>query len=167
MGVIDPGQLSGLFDAHSRQLMLYARQWLDAAEAEDVVQDVFIRLMTQKRRPENIKAWLFRSVRNGAISQTRRGKVRKKHAQRLRAERQNWFEPHPDDLIDAATAQTVLEELPGDLREIVLLRIWGQMTLKETAQVVNQPLSTVHRRYKSALEAIRERMEKSCRTKTD
>jgi len=42
---IEAEQLSRGFDAYASRLILYARQWLDTSEAEDVVQDVFLRLM--------------------------------------------------------------------------------------------------------------------------
>ena len=159
MGTIDPGQLGRWFDAYGARLALYGRHWLDATQSEDVVQEVFIRLMAQPRSPENVKAWLFRSVRNGAISQLRRQKRRQKHTQELAVGRQSWFENRPDDLLDAKTAQQALVNLPEEQREIVILRIWGQLTLREITEIVEQPLSTVHHKYQSALKAIRIKMQ--------
>ena len=159
MGTIDPGQLGRWFDAYGARLALYGRHWLAAAQAEDVVQEVFIRLMTQPRPPENVKAWLFRSVRNGAISQLRRQKRRQKHTETLAAGAKSWFEIRPDDLLDAKTAQEALMQLPDEQRELVILRIWGQLTLREIAEIVGQPLSTVHHRYQAALKDIRIRMK--------
>jgi DNA-directed RNA polymerase specialized sigma24 family protein len=77
-----------------------------------------------------------------------------------------WFESRRDDLIDARLAQDFLQTLPSHLREIVLLRIWGQMTLKEISQVVNKSIPWVHHDYKMALEMIRKKLEhSSCRKK--
>ena len=165
MASIDAAQLSDWYANYGAKLALYARIWLDAARAEDAVQEVFIRLMGQRNIPENVDAWLFRAVRNEAISQIRRLKRRKKHHDRIAAERQNWFETRPDDLVDAQTAQNILQTLPDTQREIVVLRIWGQMTLKEIAEILGQPISTVHSRYQSALAAIKKKMELSCKTK--
>ena len=39
MSEIDPEQFSRWFDEYGRVLVLYGRQWLDAAAAEDVVQE--------------------------------------------------------------------------------------------------------------------------------
>ena len=166
MGSIDLEQLSYWYDTYGAQLVLYARGQLDWANAEDVVQEVFVQLMGQRRRPDNVRAWLFRAVRNAAVSQLRRRARWKKLNDRLTAERTSWFESHPDDLIDARMAQTILESLPLEQREVVLLRIWGQMTLKEVAKITDRPISTVHSRYKSALEAIKKKMGlSSCKTK--
>jgi DNA-directed RNA polymerase specialized sigma24 family protein len=57
--------------------------------------------------------------------------------------------------------------LPEAQREVVLLRIWGQLSLKQISEVVANPLTTVHSRYKAALAAIKERMQQSCKTKPD
>ena len=165
MAAIAPEELCYWYEAYGGRLLLYARQWLGADEAEDVVQEVFINLMKQPVQPQNIKAWLFRAVRNSSISQLRKLKRRRKYTERLGSGERGWFETRPGDLIDAATAQKALETLPREQREVVTLRIWGQMTLKETAEVVDQPISTVFSRYTAALEAIRKKMELSCKTK--
>ena len=165
--MIDAGQLGRLFEQFGGQLGLYARQWLDGALAEDVVQDAFVKLMAQRKRPENVRGWLFRVVRNEAISRVRRQKSRKAYTQRVLAEQVGWFEARADDLIDAQAAQEALESLPVEQREVVVLRIWGQMQLKEISRIVGRPVSTVHSRYTMALAAMRKRMEISCKTNQD
>ncbi|UCD29960.1 MAG: sigma-70 family RNA polymerase sigma factor [Planctomycetota bacterium] len=166
MGLIVPAQLSSWFDDYSPTLVLYARQWLPVESAEDVVQDTFIRLMSQPREPANIRAWLFRSVRNAAISQLRLQGRRKKHERQLAADRQqNLFEHRTEDLIDASELQVALESLPQEQREIVVLRLWAGMTLRETAEVVGEPVSTLFSRYRSGLAALRRKLELSCKTK--
>ena len=167
MGLIDPGQLGRLFEQLGGQLGLYARQWLDAALAEDVVQDAFVKLISQRKSPENVRGWLFRVVRNEAISRLRRQKSHRAHVERVSAEEVGWFEPRADDLIDAEAAQQAMESLTTEQREVVVLRIWGQMSLKEIAEIVGRPVSTVHSRYKAALAAMREYMEISCKTNQD
>jgi len=167
MAAIEPEQLSEYFSAYGRELVLFARQWVTNAQAEDVVQEVFIRLIQQSEPPRNVKAWLFRAVRNAAISLWRSQQRHRKHAEKLAAEQSGWFETRPGDLIDAATAQQILETMPAEQREVVTLRIWGQMTLKEIAEIVGAPVSTVFSRYTAALEAIRKKMEQSCPKKTN
>ena len=39
------------FEAHSRPLGLYGRQWLDDHASADVVQDAFLKLLSQQRPP--------------------------------------------------------------------------------------------------------------------
>jgi RNA polymerase sigma-70 factor (ECF subfamily) len=167
MGSTDSDRLAGWYDAYSDALVLYARHWLGPDAAQDAVQGAFMKLMAQTLTPSGVKAWLFRTVRNEAITRIRREQCRRRHDRELSARRTPWFESRPDDLIDGQKAQEVLMALPEAQREVVLLRIWGQLSLKQTAQVVGSSLTTVHSRYKAALAAIKERMQQSCKTKPD
>jgi RNA polymerase sigma-70 factor (ECF subfamily) len=71
----------------------------------------------------------------------------------------SWFDPRPQDMMDAQYAQDLLEALPRQQREIVVMRIWGQMTLKEISDLVHRPVSSVHRLYETALETLRTKWE--------
>jgi RNA polymerase sigma factor (sigma-70 family) len=163
MGRIDSERLAMWYDAYSDALMLYARHWLGGDLAQDVVQGAFMELMGQPFTPSDVKAWLFRTVRNGAITRLRREQCRRRHSRRMSAQQRPWFEGRPDDLIDGRKAQEVLMTLPEVQREVVLLRIWGQLSLKQISKIVGCPLTTVHSRYKAALAAIKERMQR-CKT---
>src|SRR5687767_3705077 len=124
--MIDPGKLSAWFESHAARLVLYARQ-LAGERAADVVQEAFVRLMQAPREPDNVKAWLYRAVRNGAVSVSRTERARVKRHERLGQLRPAWFETPTDegDPLDAAEAQACLASLPAPLREVVVLRIWG------------------------------------------
>src|SRR6266566_5234674 len=143
MPQIDPAKMGSWFDAYAGRLVLYARQWLARSAAEDVVHDVFMSLMSQSRDPLNVKSWLFGSVRNAAISQWRSESRRKIREQKVASHEQNFFESKPDDLLDAAAAQEALAKLPAQQRELIVLRIWGQLTLSEISQIVEKPISSL------------------------
>ncbi len=161
MAAIDPEDLGNWFHAHGAALVLYARQFLEAGEAEDSVQDVFLHLAAQTSRPDNPRAWLFRAVRNAAISRCRA--LRRRYAREAcpRSGQPPWFEPDAGERIDAAAAQMMLAALPEEQREVVVPRIWGELTLREIAQTLNAPVSTVFSRYEAALGALRQRMERA------
>jgi RNA polymerase sigma-70 factor (ECF subfamily) len=166
MAAISQKQLAKWYEAYGTELMLYARQWSPDQQAEDTVQDAFIKLLKQRRCPDNVRAWLFRVVRNRSISIARRLQQRRKTGQKFLYREVMWFESRPEDLIDARLAQDILQTLPSNLCEIVLLRIWGQMSLKEIAQVMNKSIPWIHNEYKTALEMIRKNLEhSSCTTK--
>jgi len=161
--LIDPAQLARTFDAHAGALILFARQWLGSgAAAEDVVQDVFATLLAQRRAPDNMKAWLFKAVRNAAVSQTRSASRRSRREIKLAMDRPDWFEIRPEDLIDALSAQEAMASLPPEQREVIVMRIWGQMTLAEIADVTGLPTSTLFSRYRAGLSEIKRIMESSC-----
>lgn len=151
------------FESYAAGLTLYGRQWLETGEAEDVVQEAFVRLMGQRKEPDNVKAWLYRLVRNEAIDRLRRRQRQENRAVELEFLQSDWFERQPADPVDAEAAQTALAGLAEDLREVVVLRIWGQMTLKEMGTVLGQPVSSVFHKYQTAMEALRRKMEVKCR----
>lgn len=164
--MLDTRRLAAWFEAHSAQLVLYARQFLDPAAAEDVVHDAFVSLMGLSRDPDDARAWLFRTVRNAAISRKRSWWRRTRRERAAGATRAELFEPRSDDLIDARLAERALSQLPPEQREVVVLRIWVQMTLAEISSLVGVGVSTVHERYGQAMAALKREMEKSiCRTK--
>jgi RNA polymerase sigma-70 factor (ECF subfamily) len=163
--LIDPAQLASGFDAHAATLILFARQWLDRAAAEDVVQDVFVSLMGQRRPPDNLKAWLFKAARNAAISHARSSSRRMGRETRQAERRPDWFEARPEDLIDASAAQAALEWLAAEQREVIVMRIWAQMTLAEIAEVTGEAISTLFSRYRAGLCEIKRIMESSCEMK--
>ena len=157
---MDNGQvdLAKWFKVHNRPLGLYARQLLDEEAAADAVQEAFCRLMQQKRRPDDVGAWLFRTVRNAAVSELRRRRTRVNHAPKLARSRPGWFQSSVVDELDAGAAQEALGGLAAEDGELIVMRIWGQMTYEQMASVTGAAVSTVRARYLAALEELRKKM---------
>lgn len=166
MPAIDAEQLIQWYKTCAAELILYARHLSGDQYAEDIVQDAFVKFLHQRTCPTNVRAWLFSVVRNASISSVRRLRIRRVFFRTARTDMRSWFQSSVDDLIDAQQVQSLLQELSPSHREVVLLRIWGQMSLKEVAQVVNRPLSTVHHMYKTALETLRGKLEQTSCTST-
>jgi RNA polymerase sigma-70 factor (ECF subfamily) len=159
-GAIGPELLGRLFDRHAAALELYARQLCDCAE--DVVQEALIELAAQARMPDDAVAWLYRVVRNKALSASRSAGRRKRHETEAAVRRPAWFERSAAELIDAGTAAVALESLPVEQREVVVARIWGGLTFAEIGQLVGVSDSAVHRRYEAALLALRQKLRVPC-----
>ena len=150
------------FDAHVARLVLYARQ-LCGDRAPDVVQEAFVSLLQEPRDPDNVKAWLYRAVRNAAVSAMRSDRARVRRHEAVATLARSWFEARPDDLIDAAAAQRCMESLPPARREVIVLRIWSDMSFPEISQITGLAVSTVFDHYRNGLAVIRKQMESSCR----
>jgi RNA polymerase sigma factor (sigma-70 family) len=156
---MNPTELAQLIDSHAAPLVLYARQ--RCTEAEDVVQEAFLKLVRQRRAPDDVLAWLYRVVRNGAIdaAKTARRRLRRESAS---AQPARWFvEPEVDGL-DAGTAVAALEQLIPEEREIIVARHWGGLSFEQIGQAAGCSASTAFRRYTAGLEALRERMGVLC-----
>jgi RNA polymerase sigma factor (sigma-70 family) len=159
-GAVGPEVLGRLLDRYAAALELYARQLCDCAE--DVVQESLIELAGQARMPDDAAAWLYRVVRNKAISASRSAGRRRRHETEAAVRRPAWFERSAGELIDAGTAAAALESLPVEEREVVVARIWGGLTFQAIGQLVGVSDSTVHRRYEAALLALRQKLRVPC-----
>lgn len=150
------------FDMHASALVLYARQWLDAvdpAAADDVVQDLFVRLLSGRGSatpPADRASWFYRCVRNAAIDAARAQSRRRRRERRAARDAPAWFEPEPDDRLDAAAATAALKDLSLVQREIILLRIWSGLTFAEIAEITGIATSSVHDHYQRGLSALRD-----------
>jgi RNA polymerase sigma-70 factor (ECF subfamily) len=157
MGAVGPELLGRLFGEHAAALVLYARQWCEAAE--DVVQEAFLALARQRKGPDRVVPWLYRVVRNGALAAARAERRRRRREVRV-AVGEAWF-ASADDRLDAERAQELLSELDADLREVLVARLWGGLTFDEIARLQGCSLTTAHRRYQAGLERLQERLEPS------
>jgi len=143
---------------HASALALYARQWAPS-QAEDVVQEALTALMLEKRCPDDPLPWMYRAVRNRAIDYARADSSRRRRETSIAESRGNWFETAFDAVLDAEDAERALRRLDADLREIVVMRIWGQLGFTQIAGIVGVSVSTVHGRYGSALKQMRNMLE--------
>lgn len=158
MNSIDARRLQELIELHGRALKLYARQWCQSPE--DVVQEALIDLLRQQPVPDNLVGWLYVAVRRRAIN-VARGETRRATRQQHAAEQQpKWFEPIDNALDEAIECEQLLANLPILEREILVAKLWGEQTFAEIATLVNQPLSTVHRKYHQALQTMRTQLNR-------
>ncbi len=148
-----------LIDAKAAPLVLYARQWCDSPE--DVVQEAFLKLVRQKRSPEDVVAWLYRVVRNGALDAAKIAR-RRQRRESVAARSTRWFvEPAVDDL-DAGTAMAALERLVPEQREVLVAHLWGALSFEQIAAVVGCSTSTAFRRYTAGVEELRKQLGVTC-----
>src|SRR5690349_11204846 len=130
MGLDDIG---GLLREQAPVLVLYARQWCSAPE--DVVQEAFVKLAAQTTPPDNAHAWLFKAVRNGALTARRASLRRRRHEAAAAQLQPSWFSRNDDGPLDADAAQRALETLAAEHREVITLHLWGGLTFAQIADV--------------------------------
>jgi RNA polymerase sigma factor (sigma-70 family) len=158
--MMGPEQLGRLVDEHAAALVLYARQW--CAAPEDVVQEAFLKLFVQKRPPDSPLPWLYRVVRNAAISMGRREQRRQHHETIAASQSPAWFTPAEPPGLDGETAAAALQALPLEQRETIIAHLWGGLTFEQIAEVMHASSSSTHRWYLAGLSALRERLGVLC-----
>ena len=155
---LDAAQLAELIERQAAPLRLWIRS--RCASAEDVVQEAFCRLAVQEPPPENPVGWLYRVCRNLAEKQ-RRSDQRRRERERARAQWEAAASDHADPL-EIAEAVAAVEELDDELREVLIARVWGQLSLEEVAKLCGVSTATAFRRYRAALKVLRSKLESKC-----
>ncbi|HKB56629.1 MAG TPA: sigma-70 family RNA polymerase sigma factor [Lacunisphaera sp.] len=155
-------------DAHGPKLLLCARQWTRSfADAEDVVQEAFIRYWRHQRQlPGDPQALLITSIRRAALDQARREARRVAREEKSGGgleEHSFMFDPQPGD--DAERRQEIeaaLQHLPVEQREVLVLKIWNELTFEQIAETLGIPPNTAASRYRYALAALRKELKPVC-----
>lgn len=155
---IDAEQLGTLIANHAACLHVWIRR--RCASVDDVVQDAFCRLAVEDPPPQNPVAWLYRVCRNLAekqrISDERRRRREKAGARGLVAP----FDPAVS--LELTETLEAVDQLDEELREVLVARVWGQLSLEEVGQLCGISTATAFRRYESALKALRTKLELNC-----
>ena len=141
-----------LYDEKAAQLLLYGRALgLSRAEAEDIMQETFVALLKLGNQPEEPEHYLFRAFRNRAIN----GKRSLWRRLRRELEAAHWFERSSDDSPVEREAMRCLAKLPAEQREVIVLKIWSELTYEEIGRLLELSPNTVAGRYRYGLEKLR------------
>jgi len=172
----DLAGLEGLYAKYHRQLYAYLLAMLRAPHAaEDVTQDIFVKLHTQIRSyrfQSPFHHWLFRLARNQAIDHLRREKVRFTSSLDATPEEgvplRERVPARGGDAVDAmvgeeraAQVRAAVAELPPAFKEVVVLREWDDLPYDEIALRLGLSVGTV----KSRLFRARSQLEKILKNK--
>jgi RNA polymerase sigma-70 factor (ECF subfamily) len=161
----DDSAFSEIIGRYKGKLYNYIlRMTSDAEDAEDLTQEVFIRMYSSLdsfRRQSSLNTWLFRIASNICIDAYRRNKKHKAIAYSLdepifgddSSEGSHEapdisYEPHRVfmRIETAGQIEKALTKLPEKLREVVLLFDVEGIAYEEIAQIVDCPLGTVKSR---------------------
>ena len=148
----------------------------DAAEAEDIYQDVWLKVIRHAAdyRSGSFRAWLWQIVRNKATDRMRKMSPSLILDSPISAEGEGE-ETIVDQLSDDRAADALMqieeverqrvvceaiEALPMAQREVVLLRINGELSFKEIADMLAAPMSTVLARMHKAVKSLKDTLAK-------
>lgn len=129
-----------------------------------MVQEVFLRALARSRwwfGLRNPEGYLYRAAHNEALSRLRKRTVRTKVAAEL-IYTTELLAPIDDALESAeevAQINAALLTLPVEQREVVVLKVYQNMTFKEIARVTGASQNTAASRYRYALAKLKENLE--------
>src|SRR5882757_3856278 len=136
------------------------------AEAEDLVQETYVRAMPAMKRlrsESNVKGWLFKILRNAWLNHLRKRRTAPEVA---------WSdvegssvgdiaEPSKDSYyalvskVEREQVQAAIQALPEKFREIILLRVFEELSYDEIAGLLDCPVGTVMSRLARARSKLR------------
>jgi RNA polymerase sigma-70 factor (ECF subfamily) len=138
-------------------LVLFARQFVRSpADAEDIVQDAFVRFWRKEHSIEN-RGLLYATVRSVALDLLRRDARRaRREAKALQDMEQTTLPPQFDfDTGSPLELAAAIDRLPAEQREVLVMKIWNELTFAEIAQALSISQNTAASRYRYALSALK------------
>src|SRR3954471_5927160 len=168
MDLSDPQTFRQVFEEHERGVHAAAMRILgNAAQAQDVVQDVFLRVWRRPRafdaRRGELGSYLRLMARSRALDLWREGQAAGRASDRLKV-----VVEHAEERVDERPGLAVerdasreavreaLRRLPDSQREALVLASWGGMPADKIARRAEVPLGTAKSRIRLGLTKLRE-----------
>src|SRR4051812_8828733 len=164
--VLSDATFESTFRTYYASLCGFAFRYLQsAAEAEDIVHDVFAALWSSRRDvrvQSSLRAYLFASVRNRALNARKHAKVESDWAQDESADSVRELHPHPvqpDELLDRAEVEArlaaAMDALPERCAMIMRLRWREQLSYAEIAETMGISVKGVEKQLERGLKSLR------------
>lgn len=137
------------------RFLLYARQQTRSEQdAEDVLQDSLVESWQRAcGRPND--ALIYATIRRRAIDLARSVDRRAVREEVHGAPETSCFCPDVEQRDTQRLLEDAVKSLPPNYREVVSLKLWGDLTFQEIAAVTGVPLNTAASRYRYAIEELR------------
>ena len=164
----DPQTFRQVFEQHERGVHAAAMRILgNAAQAQDVVQDVFLRLWRRPRsfdeRRGDLGPYLRLMARSRALDLWREGQAAGRASDRLTvvvSGEEGRLEDQPAAVLERddtrETVREALRLLPEPQREALVLAYWGGLTADQIARREHVPLGTAKSRIRLGLARLRQ-----------
>jgi len=149
------------FDKYYQGLCVYAYRMLKSnSEAEDLVQDFFVRILENRKTisiETSIKSYFIRSIHNRCLDNLAHQKVKINHEQfRLKMLSEEDLQEYP--LLDSELAQQIdkaIKNLPDGIRETFMLNRFEGLSYQQIAKQENVTVKAVEYRISKALTILR------------
>jgi len=148
------------FSEYGPGLLLFARHWVRSpADAEDIVQEAFVKFWRRNHRIDN-RALLYATVRSIALDLIRRDSRRARREAEAFSDVAQSSQPQfaVEDESQRALA-TAVDLLPHEQREVLVMKIWNELTFAEIGSALEISQNTAASRYRYALSALKKNLQ--------
>ena len=153
-------QVEAAWAEYGKKLYWFALTMVcSSSDAEDVLQNVFLGMVRSVERGgeiRNMRAYLYRAVRNEAL------RVKRMRSTESAVEVEQLpllVAPNQQVVEEAMDVSRALSKLPEHQREVVVLKLYHDMTFDEIAAMSGVSLNTAASRYRYGIEKMRRVME--------
>jgi len=144
-------------DRHGPGFGLFARQKVHSAmDAQDLVQEAILEAAERVAPALPPPPLVFATIHRRAIDRAR--SASRRAAREISAATDQpvvWFDVTPEERERAQFIQSALAKLPESYREVVALKVWGDLTFAEISEALGIPPNTAASRYRYGLQELR------------
>lgn len=162
--MLDRTTLERLYLEQERALFNVALRWTwNAAEAQELVQEAFVRVWAARRRvhAESAGAYVYRTVLNLCQKHARRRDRWRRVREALLRRTQEEPAHNPEQSGQEAQLRDAIERLPDEQRHVLLLTEYTDLKQREIADLLGIPIGTVASRRNTAIQHLKERLDAS------
>lgn len=156
-------KIATLFKTEYRNMLQYACYRLGCCDdAEDSIQDIFLRMSdkvygTYEQKPEHLRNYAFRSLANECTDRLRRRQADKfvtlEKVAAVTEESETVFEKEHRNIT------SLLADIPEEQAEVIRLRLYGNKSFADIAEIMDIPPTTAKSRFQYGIEKIRKAIE--------
>lgn len=159
----DKNNIERLFKSHYMQLHREASMLLqDGESARDIVNDVFVTLLSSSSEVEVTSGYLYTAVRNRCLSHIRNTDIRKRILNLYFKDIEDYDEEEwPDEETVARIYEIIKEDLNPQCRRVMELRFCEGLTFAKVAQAIGISENAVYKYVRQALVLIRKKLNEN------
>ena len=162
-----------VFDEHFEAIRAYCLRRLPVADANDAVAEVFVIALNKSDSLPNadrVRPWLYGIARN-VIRHTYRSSARRSRLQSKLGGLDPGVEPSPEVVVvrraEDEELLAAIDSLRQADREVLMLRVWEEMTAPDIAQVLGISVSAAEKRITRAFDRLRRAVDRTSLTVTE
>ncbi len=162
----DQSAFSNIFSAYHKDLVLFAMRYTkDLNNAEEIVQDIFVRLWEDRESVNvniSIKSYLLKSIQNKFIDWYRHNKIKKAHYDFVLADTLKYESDTDGYLLYNELQEQIdstLSELPEEVSSAFRMNRYKGLKYSEIADLLGVSVRTVEVRIGRALHLLRNHLK--------
>ena len=148
---------TGWLGEHGPSLLLFARtRTRSEAEAEDLLQEAIVESAGKNEGNLPDLPLVYATIRRRAIDLARKTDRRIAREEVVAEESDTcWFDDTIEQKETARVIDRAIKTMPEKFREVVILKIWSELTFAQIAEALDIPLNTAASRYRYGLEILK------------